>query len=69
MKVIINTEEIEIFRGARVEDAVRKFDRKLLRELKNGSAETFDKYGNRLSLSSPLNENSQITIKKISIQQ
>jgi hypothetical protein len=68
MKIIINTHEIEIFRGAKIESAVRKFDKKILKEIKNGTAEIFDKYGNRLSLSSPLHENSQITISKISQQ-
>ena len=69
MKVIINAHEIDIFKGARVENAVRKFDKKLLKELQNGTAEAFDKFGNRISVSSPLRENSQITIIQIPKQQ
>ena len=69
MKIIINTNEIEIFKGAKVEDAIRKFDKKLLREVKKGTAKILDKYEHQLSLSSPLHENSQITIIKISQQQ
>lgn len=68
MKIFVNNQEIEIFNGARVEDAVRKFDKKLLRKVKSGGAETLDSYGNHIAISAPLYENSQITITQITKQ-
>ncbi|MDR1198519.1 MAG: hypothetical protein LBK94_05845 [Prevotellaceae bacterium] len=66
MKIFINGNEIEIFAGATVEAAVRKFDKNILSEIKKGKSETLDRYGNHVSISGPLHENSQITIKNIS---
>ncbi|MDR0420740.1 MAG: hypothetical protein LBH30_04720 [Prevotellaceae bacterium] len=66
MKIFINGNEIEIFVGATIEDAVRKFDKNILAEIKNEKAEALDQYGNHVSISGPLYENSQITINKIS---
>ncbi|MDR0755272.1 MAG: hypothetical protein LBF04_07780 [Prevotellaceae bacterium] len=65
MKIFINGNEIEIFVGATAEAAIRKFDKNVLEEIKQGKVEIYDRYGNRFSISGPLHENSQITIKKI----
>ncbi|MDR2126830.1 MAG: hypothetical protein LBP63_08380 [Prevotellaceae bacterium] len=65
MKIFINDSEIEIFAGATIESAIRKLDKKILNEIKKGKSEVYDRYGNRVSISGPLHENSQITIKKI----
>ncbi|MDR3227629.1 MAG: hypothetical protein LBT56_08180 [Prevotellaceae bacterium] len=66
MKIFINENEIEIFVGATVESAIRKFDKKILFEIQKGYSDACDQYGNHVSLSGPLHENSQIIIKKIS---
>jgi hypothetical protein len=66
MKIFINGNEMEIFIGATIKAAIRKFDKNILAEIKNGKSETFDQYGNHVSISGPLHENSQITIKKTS---
>ncbi|MDR1984896.1 MAG: hypothetical protein LBQ28_08740 [Prevotellaceae bacterium] len=63
MKIFINGKEIEIFDGATIESAVRKFDKSVLSEIKNGKSEVCDQYGNHVALSGPLHENSQIIIK------
>ena len=69
MKVFINGNEIEIFVGATIESAIRKFDKNILSEIKKGESEVCDQYSNHVSISGPLHENSQIIIKKISKQQ
>ncbi|MDR2652118.1 MAG: hypothetical protein LBC68_07360 [Prevotellaceae bacterium] len=65
MNVFINGNEIEIFVGATIESAIRRYDKKILTEIKKGESEVCDKYGNHVSISGPLHENSQIIIKKI----
>ncbi|MDR2065225.1 MAG: hypothetical protein LBP85_05920 [Prevotellaceae bacterium] len=65
MKIFINGNAMEIFDGATIESAIRKFDKNIPAEIKKGESEVCDRYGNHVSISGPLHENSQITIKKI----
>jgi hypothetical protein len=46
MKVIVNGEEVIIFRGATVSDAVRNYSEKLFRQLKKGELIITDRFGN-----------------------
>ncbi|MDR2292796.1 MAG: hypothetical protein LBE11_04895 [Prevotellaceae bacterium] len=65
MKIFINGNEVEIFIGATIESAIRKFDKNILKDIKQGKSAVYDRYGNHVSISGPLHEKSQITIKKI----
>jgi hypothetical protein len=63
MKVYVNETEIILFQGAKVKDAVLKFDRKILREI--SSYEVLDKYGYDTDIDGALEEGSKLFINKL----
>jgi len=64
MKVNINSREIEIFRGATVQDAVMAFSERSCRLLKKGEILAFDRFGNPTEPDGELTEGQIITLKK-----
>lgn len=54
MKILVNDTEIEIFSGAKVKDALRKFSESLYGEVKKGNSEVKDKWNNCLELNGEL---------------
>ncbi len=64
MKVYINTKEISIFQGARIQDAVHAYSPRSLRMVITGTLSVFDRFGNRTEPDGPLIEGQRLTLKK-----
>ncbi|MDR1886572.1 MAG: hypothetical protein LBQ70_01535 [Prevotellaceae bacterium] len=63
MKVFVNGQEIILFQGAKVKDAVLSFDKRILRE--PSMYDISDRYGNQTDLDGALQEGSRLFISKI----
>jgi hypothetical protein len=63
MKVFVNETGIILFQGAKVKDAILKFDKKILREL--SSYEILDRYGYETDIDGALQEGSKLFINKL----
>ena len=63
LKVVVNGQEIVIFRGARVQDAVRAFSEESCRLLMKGVLIAFDRFGNRTDPDGELSEGQVINLK------
>ncbi len=63
MKILVNDTEIEIFSGAKVKDALRKFSESLYGEVKKGKSEVKDKWNNCLELNGELSTGQRLFIK------
>jgi hypothetical protein len=64
MKVIVNNQEVTIFEGARVCDAILAWSKEAYRELMNGTLVVTDHYGNLTAADGALTEGQKITLKK-----
>jgi hypothetical protein len=56
MRVEIDGTEVEVFSGARVQDALLKFSRKVLRSVKEGKKEVTNNWGNNIDLEGHLSD-------------
>ena len=54
MEVTINSKKVEVFDGAKVEHAIRKFAPATLKAVKQGLLYVTDSFGNRLALDGSL---------------
>ncbi|MFP4016314.1 MAG: hypothetical protein ACLFUI_04725 [Halanaerobiales bacterium] len=63
MKVIIN-DEIDVFQGAKVKDAIRKYSMEVFQAVKEGQKIVVDQNGNQLSLDGELISGQQVFIKE-----
>ena len=54
MKIRINDRDVDIFEGARLQDAIRKYSRSLLKSVKNRDKKVVDEDGNQMSLDGEL---------------
>ncbi len=66
MKLTVNGLPLEIFEGATVEDAIRKFSKQSYREVKDGKKGVFDMDGNKFFLQGELTGGEVLKIEKIS---
>lgn len=65
MTVYVNDKKIETYRGAKVESAIRKFDKTLLAQIKLGEMEVLDEWGNHTALSGRVSEGKKLFVKNI----
>ena len=63
MKIRINGKTVELFDGARVMDALRKYSRADLESIKNKNKKIVDSHGHRLELDGELSEGDEFYIK------
>jgi hypothetical protein len=63
LRVQINNEVIELFEGARVKDAVRKYSRTDLNRIESNTRKIVDRYGNRLALDGELSDGDDFYIR------
>lgn len=56
MKILINDQMIEIFEGARLQDAVRKYSETELKLIKKEAKKIVDREGNPLALDGELSD-------------
>lgn len=64
MKVIVNRTELEIFRGAKVADAIRMYFVHHKKALPKTLPKVEDRYGNTVAPDGALSEGSRLIIKK-----
>lgn len=64
MKVTVNSKIIEIFDGATVEHAIRKFSPATLKAVKQGLLHVTDKFGNTIALSGSIAEGDSIHVQQ-----
>jgi hypothetical protein len=64
VKVYVNNHEVEIFRGARVNDAVRSYSMRSSRKLLKDHLKVIDRYGNTTEPDGELSEGQQLYLKK-----
>ncbi len=62
MQISVNGEQIRIFSGARVEDALRRYSMEEYKKVKAGEKIVRDKYGNRVKLGGELTGREEFTI-------
>ena len=65
MTAIVNGKRIDIFDGATVEHAIRKFSPEALKDIKQGTAYVTDRFGNHVALSGTLTENDVLTVRQV----
>jgi len=65
MIVHVENQEIDIFSGALVKDALLKYSKTEYHEVLNGTKQTVDKWGNRVETDGELSENQKLFIKPI----
>lgn len=63
MTAIINGKKIEIFDGAKVEHAIRKFAPATLKAVKQGLLYVTDSFGNKVALDGSLTDNDILYIQ------
>lgn len=63
MIVTINNQEIEIFAGAKVKNALSKFGQQEYKAVQAGEKKIVDKNGNPVDLDGALNEGSKLFVK------
>ncbi|MCK4943582.1 MAG: hypothetical protein KAS65_08390 [Candidatus Aminicenantes bacterium] len=56
MKILINDQMIEIFEGARLQDAVRKYSETELKQIEKEDKKIVDRKGNPLALDGELSD-------------
>ena len=64
MKVYINQEEIAIFAGARVKDAILAYSQEIWKKVSKGELEVNDRFGNLTDPEGPIQEGQHITLKR-----
>ncbi len=64
MKVYINDTEIEVFQGAKLENALRRYSKKVYREVVSGKKVVIDQYGNQQLLQGSLRSESAFWIEE-----
>ncbi len=64
MKVYINDNEIEVFQGAKLENALRCYSKKIYREVVRGEKKVIDQYGNQQLLQGSLRPDSAFWIEE-----
>jgi len=62
MTVIVNGRKVELFAGASVRDALRKYSPEELKRIEQGEKKVIDSWGNGLDLQGSLDEGSAIKI-------
>lgn len=67
MKVFINKKELEIFMGARVQDALLAYSQRSFNLVKQGKMAIFDRFGNLTDLDGSLANGQHLTLKRIKI--
>ena len=63
MKVIVNGKVIEVFDGAKVEHAIRKFAPATLKAVKQGLLYVTDSFGNKVALDGSLTDDEALCIQ------
>lgn len=63
MKLYVNDDEITIFNGAKVEDALRKYSMDEYKKVKKGKMYVHDKFGNKVMLGGELREGAELFTK------
>lgn len=64
MKVYINDTEIEVFRGAKLENALRRYSQEVYREVVKGEKIVRDQYGNQQLLKGSLRSESAYRVEE-----
>ena len=67
MIVFINDKELEIFMGARVQDAILAYSQKSFNLVQQGKMAIFDRFGNLTDLDGSLTNGQRLTLKRIKI--
>jgi len=63
MKVYINTKEIVIFDGARIQDAILAYSTVEWKKVINGEISIVDRFGNQTDPDGPIRDGQQFTLK------
>jgi hypothetical protein len=64
MIVYINNTEINIFKGARIRDAILAYSLHTLKMVQTGKLSIFDRFGNLTEPDGPLIEGQRLTLKR-----
>jgi len=64
MKVYINQEEIAIFAGARIQDAILACSADLWKQVSHGELSVFDRFGNLTDPDGPILDGQHFTLKR-----
>jgi len=64
LKIQINEETIELFEGARLLDAIRKYSPDELKQIEKKTKQIVDRKGNRLDLDGELSDGDDFYIKE-----
>lgn len=65
MKVIVNSKVVELFDGATVEHAIRKFAPATLKAVKQGLLYVTDGFDNKVALDGSLTDNDVLHIRQV----
>jgi len=67
MQIKVNGQDVEIFSGACVKDALRKYSRSVLKLVKNARTAVFDRHGHEVGLNGELAGGEEFFIKSIEL--
>ncbi|MDR0661552.1 MAG: hypothetical protein LBG19_12375 [Prevotellaceae bacterium] len=65
MKVTVNSKIVELFEGATVEHAIRKFAPATLKAVKQGLLYVTDSFGNKMAMDGRLTDNDVLHIQSV----
>ena len=63
MQIKVNGQAIDIFSGARVKDALRKYSRSELKLVRKNQKGVFDRHGHEVALDGELNGGEELFVK------
>ena len=65
MQIKVNDKTVEIFSGACVRDALRKYSPVTWKQVQNGSKAVYDDHGHEVGLDGALAEGARILVKRV----
>lgn len=68
MKIQVNDKTIEIFSGARVADALRRYSPVSWKQVQKGSKRVLDGYGHEVALDGELSEGSRLVVRRAEVR-
>jgi hypothetical protein len=65
MQIKVNGRTVEIFSGACVRDALRKYSQVTWKQVQNGSKAVFDDHGHEIGLDGELSAGARLLVKRV----
>jgi sulfur carrier protein ThiS len=65
MQIKVNDKAVEIFAGARVEDALRKYSKAACRQVQKNRKAVFDRHGHEVALDGELNGGEELFVRSL----